>query len=209
MESPSGDHSTTLKPSIPSVPGSRRGSGSARSRIESPPFCTHRRRSPSGEIEIGKTPLPHATVMWKALPATSGPTTPSGRSGVTTSQATPATTSPATKASAWPFARTGTSPESAASASPARTTRASPTSRSRTRGSFCRQRRSRRRTSAGTAAGSSDQSGSRSTIAARTSVSDSPAKTRRPVRHSYITHPKAQMSVRRSTGLPRACSGDM
>src|SRR2546425_11242219 len=37
----------------------------------------------------------------------------------------------------------------------------------------------------------------------------SPQKVFRPVRHSYRTHPNAQMSVRLSRGLPRACSGLM
>src|SRR5262245_13587706 len=42
-------------------------------------------------------------------------------------------------------------------------------------------------------------------------VSDvvSPANAARPVNSSYSTHPNAQMSVRLSAGLPRACSGDM
>jgi hypothetical protein len=42
-------------------------------------------------------------------------------------------------------------------------------------------------------------------------VSDivSPSNSRRPVAISVTTTPKAQMSVRTSTGRPRACSGDM
>ncbi len=62
--------------------------------------------------------------------------------------------------------------------------RASPTSRSRRRGSFSRQRRSRRRTPAGTLAGRAAQPGSSLTIAESTSVSESPRKARVPVRHS-------------------------
>jgi hypothetical protein len=44
---------------------------------------------------------------------------------------------------------------------------------------------------------------------ARTSVAVSPVKQRFPVNISYRTHPKAQTSARRSTFLPRACSGLM
>ena len=36
-----------------------------------------------------------------------------------------------------------------------------------------------------------------------------PSKARRPVSISNTTQPNAQMSVRRSTGAPRACSGLM
>ena len=61
----------------------------------------------------------------------------------------------------------------------------------------------------GVAAGSSEKSGSRSRIAAITSDDVSPSKARRPVSISYSTQPNAQMSVRLSTALPRACSGDM
>ena len=57
--------------------------------------------------------------------------------------------------------------------------------------------------------GSADQSGSRSRILAIESEIVSPAKATRPVTISYSTHPKAQMSVRRSTPSPRACSGLM
>ena len=61
----------------------------------------------------------------------------------------------------------------------------------------------------GVAAGSARQSGSRSRIAATVSDTVSPANARRPVNISYSTHPNAQMSVRLSTGWPRACSGLM
>ena len=49
---------------------------------------------------------------------------------------------------------------------------------------------------------------SRST-AATISLTVSPPKSRPPVSISYSTAPKAQMSARRSTAFPRACSGDM
>ena len=57
--------------------------------------------------------------------------------------------------------------------------------------------------------GSVAQSGSRVRTAASTSLTVSPSKSRRPVSISHSTTPKAQMSARLSTGLPRACSGDM
>ena len=60
---------------------------------------------------------------------------------------------------------------------------------------------------AGVAAGKADHSGSRSRIAAIVSERVSPANATRPVSISYSTQPNAQMSVRLSTGLPRACSG--
>ena len=62
---------------------------------------------------------------------------------------------------------------------------------------------------AGVGVGSFVQSGSRSRITAIVSDVVSPPNARRPVSISYSTHPKAQMSVRLSTALPRACSGDM
>ena len=87
--------------------------------------------------------------------------------------------------------------------------RASPISRSRCRESLVRLRRSRSRTNGGTDDGNALQSGSRSRIAAMVSVVVSPPKARRPVSISKSTQPNAQMSVRLSTALPRACSGDM
>ena len=57
--------------------------------------------------------------------------------------------------------------------------------------------------------GSARQSGSRSRIAAIVSEIVAPRKASRPVNISYRTHPNAQMSVRLSTGFPRACSGLM
>jgi hypothetical protein len=82
-------------------------------------------------------------------------------------------------------------------------------SRSRSRGSRSRQRRSRRTTGGGVAAGSRSQTGSLVTTAASTSVTVSPANAGSPASISYSTAPKAQMSARRSTGFPLACSGDM
>ena len=80
---------------------------------------------------------------------------------------------------------------------------------SRVRGSLRRQRESRRRTVWGVAFGRASRSGSRVTTAAITSVTVSPAKSAWPVSISHTSTPKAQTSARRSTGLPRACSGDM
>ena len=58
-------------------------------------------------------------------------------------------------------------------------------------------------------AGSRAQSGSFINTAASMSDTSSPSKARRPVSISKSTQPKAQMSVRLSTALPRACSGLM
>ena len=73
--------------------------------------------------------------------------------------------------------------------------------------SFVRQRRRSMRMFFGVDGGSWSQSGSRSIIRASVSVAVSPSKGRRPVSISYNTQPNDQMSVRRSAGLPRACSG--
>ena len=62
---------------------------------------------------------------------------------------------------------------------------------------------------AGVCAGRALQSGSRSRIAAIVSEIVSPRNAGRPVSISYNTQPNAQMSVRLSTGFPRACSGLM
>ena len=90
-----------------------------------------------------------------------------------------------------------------------RTIRISPICCTRPRRSFVTQRRRSRRNLVGTPVGSAFQSGSRSRIAATVSETVSPGKARRPVSTSYKQHPKAQTSARRSTGLPRACSGLM
>ena len=86
---------------------------------------------------------------------------------------------------------------------------ASPMSRSRFFGSRSRQRPRSARTWGGVSGGSFDQSGSCRSTAASTSETVSPSKQRVPVSISYSTTPKDQMSDRLSTGLPRACSGDM
>ena len=62
---------------------------------------------------------------------------------------------------------------------------------------------------AGVSAGSDVHSGSAPTTAARVSVTVSRPNADEPVNISKSTHPKAQMSVRLSTGWPRACSGLM
>ena len=87
--------------------------------------------------------------------------------------------------------------------------RTSPKSLSRRFGSLDRQRSRSRRIGTGVAAGRADQSGSRSRIFAIESDIVLPANATCPVSISYNTHPNAQMSVRSSTGWPRACSGLM
>ena len=67
----------------------------------------------------------------------------------------------------------------------------------------------RRRSGYGVVDGSRVQSGGRSRIAAIVSDVVAPAKGARPEHNSNSTQPNAQMSVRRSTGCPRACSGLM
>ena len=62
---------------------------------------------------------------------------------------------------------------------------------------------------AGVPSGKRSQSGSRLMTAERVSVTVSPSNAGLPVSISYSTQPNAHMSVRRSTGLPRACSGLM
>ena len=86
--------------------------------------------------------------------------------------------------------------------------RASPISRRRLAGSLRRQRRSSESSATGIA-GSAVQFGSRSSTAARSSVTVEPAKTRLADSISYRMQPKDQMSVRVSVSLPQACSGDM
>ncbi len=86
------------------------------------------------------------------------------------------------------------------------------------------QRRSSIRTRAGVAAGSALQAGSARSTEASVSLTSSPSpldaargdpepvegsNTQRPVSISNSTQPNAQMSARRSTGLPLACSGLM
>ena len=58
-------------------------------------------------------------------------------------------------------------------------------------------------------AGSSDQSGSFLTTASSTSGVVDPTNALLPASISYSTAPKEKISLRRSTGRPTACSGDM
>ena len=87
--------------------------------------------------------------------------------------------------------------------------RASPMSRKRAFGFFTRHWRSSARTRAGVPSGSALHSGSRSSTRATVAENPSPPNVCRPLRHSYSTHPNDQMSVRRSTTCPSACSGLM
>ena len=87
--------------------------------------------------------------------------------------------------------------------------RASAMSWSRRLASFWRQRVNRRRMLSGVAAGNRVHAGSAPTTAAKVSVTVSRANAGEPVSISNSTQPKAQMSVRLSTGWPLACSGLM
>ena len=87
--------------------------------------------------------------------------------------------------------------------------RASPMSRSRCLGSRSRQRTRSVRTAAGVAAGSAAKSIGWRRTAAIVSEMPSPLNNRLPVSISKHTTPNAQTSARRSTVLPRACSGAM
>ncbi len=89
------------------------------------------------------------------------------------------------------------------------TMRASPMSRSRRRTSRSRHRSSSARRYGGVAAGSASHGGSSRMTAAMISVADVPSNTRRPDSISNRTTPNDQISARRSTARPRACSGDM
>ena len=62
-------------------------------------------------------------------------------------------------------------------------------------------------TAVGTATGNALHSGSRSRMPEIVSDTVSPGNAGLPVSISYSTQPNAQMSARRSTGFPRACSG--
>ena len=87
--------------------------------------------------------------------------------------------------------------------------RASPMSRRRRFGSRSRQRATSSRTRRGTSPGNCDRSIGFDSTPETTSATDSPSNNRRPLSISKRTTPKAQMSARRSTGRPRACSGAM
>jgi hypothetical protein len=97
----------------------------------------------------------------------------------------------------------------AATGESAESNRTSPMSCKRRFGSLARHSSMTRRTALGVDAGSCVQSGSRSSTTAIVSDMVSPPNARRPASISYSTHPDAQISVRLSTTLPRACSGDM
>ena len=75
--------------------------------------------------------------------------------------------------------------------------------------SFARQRRNTPDTARGTSPDNALQEGSDLSTSARMPVTSSPSNALRPVIISYTTAPNAHTSVRRSTGRPRACSGDM
>ncbi len=61
----------------------------------------------------------------------------------------------------------------------------------------------------GVSGGSAERSGSERRIAEMLSETVSPENGCRPVRHSYSTDANEKMSVRLSSGFPRACSGLM
>ena len=100
-------------------------------------------------------------------------------------------------------------PGSPPARSASRLMRASPMSRSRWRGFRSKQRSSRRRSPGGTSAGTASRSISLLSTPASVSATVSLAKSRAPVSISCRTTPNAQMSARRSTFWPLACSGDM
>ncbi len=77
------------------------------------------------------------------------------------------------------------------------------------RRSLCTQRRRVSRSAGGVSSGNLLQSGSALMMLACTWPTLSPPNSCVPVSISYSTQPKAQMSVRLSTTLPRACSGLM
>ena len=80
---------------------------------------------------------------------------------------------------------------------------------SRSFSGFRRHRRSVCRTWAGTTAGSASKSGSRWSTFESVIDTSSSSNARRPTSISKRTQPNAQMSLRLSTVLPRACSGLM
>lgn len=97
----------------------------------------------------------------------------------------------------------------AAAAGFERTKRASPMCWSRALTSRSRQRAMSARITGGVEAGSAEKSMSARNTAAIVSLIVSALNNCRPVSISYNTTPNAQMSARRSTGRPLACSGDM
>ena len=92
---------------------------------------------------------------------------------------------------------------------PASARRTSPMSRSRSFGSLTRHRRTTERTCCGTSAPMLETSGSFTSTEASISDTSPASNSRLPVSISNSTAPNAQMSARRSTGCPLACSGAM
>lgn len=85
--------------------------------------------------------------------------------------------------------------------------RTSPIAWRRSRGFFCKQSRNVWRTAGGVPTGRVSKRGStRSTFDSVREMSSS-SNARLPVSISNRTQPNAQRSLRRSAGLPRACSG--
>ena len=97
---------------------------------------------------------------------------------------------------------TGTATDGAGGSISSSSSRASPMSRSRLRGSFSRQRRSSRRTDAASRRAAPPGRARSSAPTRACPRSSSPSNARRPVSISKRTTPNAQMSARRSTGLP-------
>ena len=87
--------------------------------------------------------------------------------------------------------------------------RTSPMSLMRLRGSFSRQPRRKLPSTGGRFFGSVPQSGSIAITCAKVFDTSSPVNGRAPVSISNSTTPNAQISLRLSTGLPAACSGDI
>jgi len=80
----------------------------------------------------------------------------------------------------------------------------------RSPGSFSRQCATMRESSRGSAGSAAARSGAGSRrIAAIVSAPDLPANGLRPATHSKSTHASEKMSLGRSAGSPRTCSGDM
>ena len=207
---PSGDQNGCP---APSVPGSTRSSARARSRIrifgtpEASDAATARRR-PSGETAVLTVSRVIATPSGSRADMVAGSAAGgAGRSMVD------ATTAAATTAASAPDQRARVRRRAGASSGidgrSSRRRRASPASRSRSRGSFFRQRPINVRMCAGVSAGSAFQLTSSFSTAASVVEVSSPPKARRPASISNRTDPHAQMSARRSTDFPRACSGDM
>lgn len=217
IDRPSGDQNM---PSTPSDPGTAWSSRLSRDRTHSRPRLAYATERPSSEsvgprkesasrsgavmairrdgVRVRFASVLHHMVAKASAPSAQAPATIQGqpRRRPRTGDGAPAATS--TRGG------DGIRPPSSS-----RMTRASPISRRRLRGSLRRQRASNSRSGPGVVAGRSPQSGSACKTATSVSGIVFAAKARRAVKHSKSTHPKDQMSVRRSTGFPRACSGLM